>query len=247
MILDISDSTEEVKDLKLSLPVVQNVASQSLMLLNADVNNCSTVPAVLSAFSVTFWSARRTPFFQSPEQFQAVASNGDSHSVVGSGSPSAPARPFCSHPCYMSLSAHYPASTAPAVAGISGEDSVVPDIAAAADHPYPPWRYPGHVADAEHALLQPVDWSAELFFLQLVECRLFLKLLLFYIQQRQCLNQFIFTGQHTLFICRQFFPSRSLMRCCRARSCLCASVIFSVAMPADCLAAAICPSTCACC
>lgn len=55
MILDISDSTEEVKDLKLSLPVVQNVASQSLMLLNADVNNCSTVPAVLSAFSVTFW------------------------------------------------------------------------------------------------------------------------------------------------------------------------------------------------
>ena len=44
------------------------------------------------------------------------------------------------------------------------------------------------------------------FFLQLVECRLFLKLLLFYIQQRQCLNQFIFTGQHTLFICRQFFP-----------------------------------------
>ncbi len=44
-----------------------------------------------------------------------------------------------------------------------------------------------------------------------------------------------------------FFPSRSLMRCCRARSCLCASVILSVAMPADCLAAAICPSTCACC
>ena len=44
------------------------------------------------------------------------------------------------------------------------------------------------------------------FFLQIVECRLFLKLLLFYIQQRQCLNQFIFTGQHTLFICRQFFP-----------------------------------------
>lgn len=186
-------------------------------------------------------------FSSYPAQLQAVASNGDSHSVVGSGSPSAPARPFCSHPCYMSLSAHYPAQLLQLLLVFLAKTQLyLISLSLLITHTHR-GDIRGHVADAERALLQPVDWSAELFFLQLVECRLFLKLLLFYIQQRQCLNQFIFTGQHTLFICRQFFPVQSLMRCCRARSCLCASVILSVAMPADCLAAAICPSTCACC
>ena len=51
-IFAISDSTEEVKDLKLSLPVVTKVARPFPMLLKADENTCSAVPAVLSASTV---------------------------------------------------------------------------------------------------------------------------------------------------------------------------------------------------
>ncbi|SRN45516.1 Uncharacterised protein [Shigella flexneri] len=54
IILAISDNREEVKDLKFSLPVVQNVASALPALLNATVNICSAVPAALSASAVKF-------------------------------------------------------------------------------------------------------------------------------------------------------------------------------------------------
>ncbi len=52
-------------------------------------------------------------------------------------------------------------------------NSVVPDIAAAADHPYPPWRYRVMLLMLRALFFSQLTGQLVFFFLQIVECRLF--------------------------------------------------------------------------